>query len=157
MSDLLMSDDPNHSVEALARVLVGAPSVCRWGPRAFGVYTAATRALWPVGGGVYIFARGRAGGRRAIYVGETEWFATRLAPSHERWPDALGCGATEIHVWSMPGATKAERLDLERDLREQHQPVLNPLLRRLPSRQGFGGGIQRERADALSPWARHLV
>ena len=110
-----------------------------------------------MGGGVYIFVRGRAGRHRAIYVGETECFATRLTLSHERWPDAVGFGAIEIHVWSMPGATKVERLDLERDLREQHQPVLNPLPRRRPSWQGFGAGIQRERANALSPWARHLV
>lgn len=121
-----MIDDPNRSREALARALVGVPSVCWWGPRPFDAYTATTTAPWPVGGGVYIFARGRAAGRRAIYVGETEHFATRLTPSHERWPDALGFGATEIHVWSMPGATKAERLDLERDLRERYQPVLNP-------------------------------
>ncbi|MCY4510398.1 MAG: hypothetical protein OXG35_26095 [Acidobacteria bacterium] len=151
-----MSDDLNRCWEALARALVGAPSVCWWGPRAFDTYTAATTAPWPVGGGVYIFARGRAGGRRAIYVGETECFETRLA-SHERWLDALGFGATEIHVWAMPGATKAERLDLERDLRERYQPVLNPLPQRLPSWQSLGEVIQRERANALSPWARHLV
>ena len=125
---MLMPDDLNRC-RALARALVGAPAVCWWGLRAFDAYTAATTAPWPVGSGVYIFVRGRV----AIYVGETEHFATRLTSSHERWPDALGFGATEIHVWSMPGATKAERLDLERDLRERYQPLLNPLPQRLPS------------------------
>ena len=124
---MLMPNDPHYSREALARALGGAPSVCwEWGPRAFAAYPAATTVPWPLGGGVYIFARAEPERHRAIYVGETECFATRLVPSHERWSDALGHGATHVHCCEMPYATKAERLNLERDLREQYRPVMNP-------------------------------
>ena len=152
---LLMPDDPHYSREALARALVGAPSVCWWGPRAFDAYSAATTAPWPLGGGVYLFARAEPEGHRAIYVGETECFATRLVPFHERWPDALDHGATHVRVWGMPDATKAERLDLERDLREQYRPVMNPLLRAVPRRWDLGEFIRRQSASALPPWARY--
>ena len=142
---LVPDDGLKPSRQALARALAGAPSLCWWGPRAFAAYTAATRAPWPVGGGVYIFARVRAAGCRAIYVGETEHFAIRLTLLHERWRDALDFGATETHVWPMPGAMKAERRNLERDLREHFQPVLNPLPHRSFDWQRLA------KADPLTP------
>ena len=121
---MLTTDVSRPGVEALARALSGIPAVYWWGPRDFDVYLAGATA--PTGGGVYIFARAVLGGYRAIYVGETECFAARLT-THEKWPAAaLDHGATHIHIWQMPGGTKAERLSLERDLCEQYRPVMNP-------------------------------
>ncbi len=126
-------------------ILAGLPDGrCRWGWRLFDTYPATSTASWPPGGGVYIFARrehnlaevlgGLPAECTALYVGETGDFSTRLGPSHERWLSALGCRMTHVHIWAMPYETKASRLDLERELREESQPVLNPLPRRVPAR-----------------------
>ena len=145
---MLMPNDPAHSRHALVRALLGSPDECWWGPRLFDAYSASTTAPLPLGGGIYIFARVEPTGHRAIYVGETECFATRLHIHHEKWSDAVWHGMTHVHVWAMPGATKAERLDLERDLREQHLPLMNPPPLRLPRY------IQWEGSSALPPWVR---
>ena len=123
---MLMSDDPYPDLAPLARPLASAPSKCWWGSRQFDVYSAGTTAPWPWGGGVYIFARPEPRGPEPVYIGETESFATRLVSSHEKVPVAGFYGAAEIHVWSMPSSTGRERRALERELREQFQPVMNP-------------------------------
>ena len=152
---MLMPTDPERvdyaPRERLVRALVGAPEPCRWGQHLFDAYPAASTVPWPPGGGIYIFTgreqvglaamlAGRSPKCVPLYVGETEDFSTRLTPTHEKWPGALGYGATHIHVCSMLDASKTERLDVERELRGQFQPVMNPLPRHLPS--------------SFPPWAR---
>lgn len=137
---------PNDSCFTLARALSGVTSKCWWGLCDFDVYSAGTTAPLPSGGGVYIFARPGSRGPEPVYIGETGCFAARLVASHEKVPAAERCGASEIHVWAMPYATKAERLDLERDLREQYQPVMNPLTPAMP--------WSRPPAHLRMPWYR---
>lgn len=116
---------------------------CRWGWRYFDTYPVTSIAAWPPGGGVYILARherepaeildGRPAKATALYVGETKNFSARLGPLHEKWFDALIQGMTHAHVWAMPYATNADRLELERELREEFRPVLNPPPLRAPA------------------------
>ena len=83
---------------------------------------------WNAVPGVYIFAGQRWPGGHwyAIYVGQTESFASRLA-SHEREAEALQMGATAVHARVIPSET--ERQVLEQRLVETYQPELNVLYR----------------------------
>lgn len=115
-----------------------------WGGRAFDVHPASGKPLLPLGGGIYILAKEElvgladhlAGQTRysALYIGETGDFADRLRPSrHEEWQRAVDFGMTHVHVLSMLGATKAERLAVERELRERYRPTLNLPPLRVPT------------------------
>ena len=148
---------------SLARALAGAPEQCWWGWCLFDAYPAAGTALWPPSGGIYIFAEyvspslaealaGQPPRHRALYVGETTDFSDRLVPSHEYWSIAETFGMTHIHVLALPGATKDDRLAVERELCEQFQPTLNWTLGRRPS-VSDPAGLGRQ-ASSLPPWAR---
>lgn len=71
--------------------------------------------------GVYIFARPDRWWF-ALYVGQTESFASRL-PYHERWPEAARQGATHIHARIEPDYTR--RCDLEARLIQTLAPPMN--------------------------------
>ena len=148
---------------SLARALAGAPEQCWWGWRLLDAYPAAGTALWPPSGGIYIFAEyvspslaealaGQPPRHRALYVGETADFSDRLVPSHEYWSIAETFGMTHIHVLALPGATKRERLAVERELCEQFQPTLNWTLGRRPSLSD-PAGLARQ-GSSLPPWTR---
>lgn len=82
---------------------------------------------WNSTAGLYIFAyRSDATHWRAIYVGQTDDFSTRI-PNHEQWGSAVRHGATHIHALVVPLA--ANRDTYERLLIQNLQPVLNQQLR----------------------------
>ena len=83
--------------------------------------------IWHEVPGLYVFAfRGKADPAhhqwRAVYVGRTHNFATRL-PNHEKWQEAERLGATHIHarVIQPEGAREV----LEHLLILEYQPILN--------------------------------
>jgi predicted GIY-YIG superfamily endonuclease len=72
--------------------------------------------------GLYIFSYKSPTGWIALYVGQTDDFATRI-PDHERINEAGRLGATHIHATVV--ATQVERNRLEVALIEHLQPAMN--------------------------------
>lgn len=92
-----------------------------WVGYVFNVYQPG--GYWYDVGGVYIFAGQNSMGQWvALYVGETQSFARRLA-SHERWPEAQRLGATHIHARREDSTW--QRQVLEQTLIRTFQPRLN--------------------------------
>jgi hypothetical protein len=81
-------------------------------------------------GGIYVFAARRTLGMlnafssswRAVYVGKCEDYAQRVGPGHHRLLDAMGLGATHVHVWDV---TEPLRGEVEEFLITQLAPPLN--------------------------------
>jgi hypothetical protein len=86
----------------------------------------------------YIFARPLFGGtREPLYIGESGDFIEELK-RHPKLTDALGRGATEIHIHFVAQGL-SERLDIETDLRRRHWTPLNyQPTPALPFAQGLG-------------------
>ena len=106
-------------------------STYRWGGDEFKVYKPDTE--WYDVGGVYIFAKrgawiglglgqGNPMDWEPLYVGETESFKNRLLASHEKWPAAVGLGATHIHTRN---EVMIARKLLEVLLIQKYDPPLN--------------------------------
>jgi hypothetical protein len=90
----------------------------------FNVYGPNTQ--WNKVGGLYIFTQDCGAYWRALYVGKTDDFSSRL-PSHERWDEAGRNGATHIHAKVVSQA--ANRDTWERQLIAHLQPQLNDQLK----------------------------
>ena len=104
-------------------------STSTWGGREFEVYKPDTE--WYDVGGVYIFTAQQPAGLlgdigatqwRALYVGETESFKNRPLANHEKWPAAVGLGATHVHTRNEGMIT---RKALEVFLIQKYDPPLN--------------------------------
>jgi len=84
-------------------------------------------ATWNSVAGLYIFAyRTDATHCRALYVGQTEDFSSRI-PSHDRWHEAARRGATHIHALVVPLAATRDRW--EEMLIQNLHPQMNAQLR----------------------------
>ena len=80
---------------------------------------------WNEVSGNYIFAKETAPGRwRAIYIGETKSFKTRLTSSHEKLPCADRNGFTHYHAHTNSGGVAARRSE-ESDLIDKYDPPCN--------------------------------
>jgi excinuclease UvrABC nuclease subunit len=77
---------------------------------------------WNAVAGLYIFAYFDGQYWRALYVGQTNDFSSRI-PSHERVAEAFRLGATHIHATVVPQAAKRDTL--EKSLISHLQPRLN--------------------------------
>ncbi|MEX2964662.1 hypothetical protein [Microbulbifer sp. TYP-18] len=78
---------------------------------------------WDSVAGLYIFSyKTPDGSWCALYVGQTDDFSSRL-PSHERWDEAHGFGATHVHAIAVTG--QWERDVIEKCLVEHLQPQMN--------------------------------
>lgn len=78
--------------------------------------------LWRSAAGLYIFTGISNGYWRALYIGQTDDFSTRI-PDHERWGEAVRLGATHVHA--RIEANALQRLAIERQLIRTYQPTLN--------------------------------
>lgn len=78
--------------------------------------------LWRTAAGLYIFSGFTYGAWRALYIGQTDDFSTRI-PEHERWGEAVRLGATHVHARLESNAL--QRLAIERQLIRSYQPPLN--------------------------------
>lgn len=87
----------------------------------FGCYDLNT-ASWNKVGGLYIFAYYDGQYWRALYVGQTDDFSSRI-PSHERLNEAFRRGATHIHATVVPLVTNRDTL--EKQLIAYLQPPMN--------------------------------
>ena len=101
--------------------------IVSWGGYDFTSYDP-TQTNWNDVPGVYIFAGTSADGRwwRAMYVGQTSSFRTRLGPansSHERWQEARRQGASHVHARVVQN--EIERRSLESMLIETYNPPMN--------------------------------
>jgi len=76
--------------------------------------------------GNYIFTQWTQNGWRAIYIGQTDTFQTRM-PHHERLAEAMRLGATHIHAHVNNGGERARRAE-EEDLIQLHRPPCNGIL-----------------------------
>lgn len=74
--------------------------------------------------GVYVFAERDVtdGGWMAWYIGQADSFKDRI-PNHERWDEAVECGATHVHAIVIED--EARRDSAESALIEHYQPPLN--------------------------------
>ncbi len=89
----------------------------------YGIYK--MEGNWNSVSGNYIFAKETSPGMwKALYVGETGNFSTRLTPNHEEWSQALQLGATHIHA-NTNHSGKIARLQQETDLISSLNPPLN--------------------------------
>ena len=91
----------------------------------FNVYDHA--GSWTATSGLYIFAGREKDSQgtlrwRALYVGETQDFSTRL-PTHEYWMAAVRLGATHVHARTEVNAER--RVAIEGKLIQTFQPPLN--------------------------------
>ncbi len=78
---------------------------------------------WNSVSGLYIFSYQLENGNwRALYVGQTDDFSSRL-PNHERLNEAVQLGATHIHAAVVP--LKSNRDSWERMLIQHLQPPMN--------------------------------
>ena len=80
-------------------------------------------ASWNNKPGNYIFAKRTASGWHAIYVGQTDSFASRL-PNHNERGCAVRNGATHVHA-HVNSAGESSRKFEEVDLIREHQPACN--------------------------------
>ena len=87
---------------------------------AFDIYSSNTE--WNEVAGLYIFAYDNGQHWRALYVGQTDDFSSRI-PSHEKWNAAVRRGATHIHAVVVPQA--AMRDTWEKLLIAHLQPPMN--------------------------------
>lgn len=104
---------------------------CNWpiGPNqslSFGVYE--QNRNWYSVPGLYVFARPSGDRWQAIYVGQADDFAARL-PNHERLPEAVRLGVTQIHARVVHSKTERDRL--EQALIRWLQPTLNTQHRKM--------------------------
>ena len=98
-------------------------STSTWGGHEFSVHDYDTTPDWPDVGGIYIFAkRTLIGPWQALYVGETESFKNRPLANHEKWPAAVGLGATHVHIRN-EGMVGREALEVH--LIQKYDPPLN--------------------------------
>ena len=105
-------------------------STYRWEGYEFSVHDYDTTTDWPDVGGVYVFAKqvwielaqGNPMDWEPLYVGETESFKNRPLANHEKWPAAVGLGATHVHIRNegMVG-----RKTIEVHLIQKYDPRLN--------------------------------
>ena len=97
-------------------------ATCRWGQFTFDIYDLSDDD-WNEIAGLYIFAYSLEPGRwRAVYIGETGSFRTRMA-NHERREEAVQAGATHIHAMTFVGDDDA-RKNLEQDLILEFSPLI---------------------------------
>lgn len=100
-------------------------SVCNWplgnGQQLeFKIYS--SNSNWNTTAGLYIFAYQNGSNWRAVYVGQTDDFNSRL-PNHERLNEAVRNGATHIHAAVVQ--QKNARDSWEKMLIQNLQPALN--------------------------------
>ena len=75
-------------------------------------------------GGNYAFVKRLPNGKVApLYFGETNDLSKRI-PNHDMWSEAARLGATHVMGHTTPAGERA-RLDEERDLIRNYNPVLN--------------------------------
>jgi len=92
----------------------------------FDVYEMSTD--WNDVPGIYIFAKEiQSGSWKAIYVGETGSFKTRMTTSHGEWLNALLEGVTHVHAMVDHSGSNG-RLAIEDDLILSLRPPLNQKL-----------------------------
>ena len=100
-------------------------ATCTWLSTEFTVFSHADQ--WNNVGGVYIFSKlNQQQHWVALYVGETDSFASRL-PNHERWQEARQLGATHVHARTVDAA--GTRAALQEQLIVACQPPLNVQLK----------------------------
>ena len=87
----------------------------------FDIYDPKT-TTWNAVSGLYIFAYYSDPYWRALYIGQTDDFSSRI-PSHDRFDEAVRRGATHIHAAVVPQA--ANRDTLEKRLIAHIQPLMN--------------------------------
>ena len=81
---------------------------------------------WNKVAGLYIFAYNDGQYWRALYVGQTDDFSSRI-PNHEKWDLAVQRGATHIHAVVVPLAARRDTLEqlliahLQPPMNEQHK------------------------------------
>ena len=78
-------------------------------------------APWNDASGNYIFAKLEASGWVALYIGETESFAQRLTPQHEKWKPAINLGMTSIFAHT-GNPDNGVRMREEQNLIRHYQP-----------------------------------
>jgi hypothetical protein len=91
----------------------------------FDVYPENTK--WNKAAGLYIFSYQDGQYWRALYVGQTDDFSSRI-PSHERFAEAGRKGATHIHALVVPLADNRDRW--EEMLIRNLQPPMNAQFRK---------------------------
>jgi hypothetical protein len=80
---------------------------------------------WNALPGLYIFSKELTPGYwKALYVGETGSFKTRITRTHDEWPKAVALGATHVHAM-VNHSGDSGRKQIESDLILQLQPPLN--------------------------------
>ena len=79
---------------------------------------------WADTAGNYIFAKQSGSTWKAIYIGETGSFKTRLTNSHEKLPCARNYGYTHIHAHRNGGGLAARNKE-EDDLIKNYNPPCN--------------------------------
>lgn len=97
----------------------------RWLNYDFGIYR--QDGPWKDIGGVYIFSGVNQDNIWVpVYIGQADSFKNRM-PCHERWPEAIKLGATNVHA--MVVKNESERAQIERALIQAYQPRLNTRFR----------------------------
>ena len=83
----------------------------------------------PDNSGVYVFANLRHQNTmgyivpKVLYVGKTKSFHDRVTEDHEKWNDAEKLDVTDVCLLDV--TSEDERLAIERDIYDKHDPPLN--------------------------------